>query len=447
MNPRDYALKELDAKNLPHWPPRALKQGNLYKPPNDPRDHALAENIIIGVTKNLLLLQHLIQYYSDRNLKSLDLVVQKILAIGLYQLRFLDRVPPSAAVDQAVEQTRRFGESRASGFVNAVLRKATRDPNTPLPARDNPAEYCRIVLSHPPELFLKLEKLLGTERAILFCEHNQQEPPTIIRLSAQREIGEAALMAGASETLQITPHEQPHMFVVTGAKRSTFADWSAQGIAQVQDPTAAAVVSHLDLHPKQTIVDRCCGLGTKTLQVRDAIGDTGQIVAIDPSDARCQGLVRLLNLRKIQNITVHRASFLKDLSNISPEYFDRALVDVPCSNSGVLARRPEARYAQTPRNLESLGNLQDEILADTAPYIKPTGLLLYSTCSIWPEENEHRIDAFVRKHPNFEIMHTQTTLPSGLGPQFDSAHRGQAGRLNDPTSYHDGGFIALLRRI
>ena len=145
------------------------------------RDLGLAENIVIGVAKNALLLQHLIQYYSGRSLKSLDVMVSKILAIGLYQLRFLDRVPASAAVDEAVEQTRRFGESRASGLVNAVLRNATRDPVAKLPDRSHAAEYAGW-FSHPVELFQRRGKLLGAEDALRFCEHDQGEPPTIVRL-------------------------------------------------------------------------------------------------------------------------------------------------------------------------------------------------------------------------------------------------------------------------
>lgn len=425
--PRDFALRELDSRNLPHWPAKSLKQSKPQSPPADPRDLALAENIVIGVTKNALLLQHLIQYYSDRSLKSLDIIVQKILAIALYQLRFLDRIPESAAVDQAVEQTRRFGESRASGFVNAVLRKATRDPSPPLPQRDNATEYARLVLSHPIELFQKLEKLLGTEDALRFCEHNQAEPPTIVRQAAG--ITPETL---ADSSLTIEPHEQPGMYVVNGARRSVFADWASRGIAQVQDPTAAKVVSRLQLQPGQFALDRCCGLGTKTLQVREMTGEIGRIVAIDPAEARCQALTRLLEQRQISNISVHRASWLRNLPMVTEEKFDSALVDVPCSNSGVLARRPEARYFQTPRALESLAKLQNEILADTAPFIKTGGLMVYSTCSIWPEENSERIDAFLRQNRSFEVIERQTTLPS-----FDvGANR-----------YRDGGFVAVLRRI
>ena len=136
MSARDHALRELDTKRLPGWPAGTIRKSKASSaPPADARDLGLAENISAGVVKNLLLLQHLVQHYSGRNLKSVDVLVQKILAIGLYQLRFLSRIPASAAVDEAVEQARRFGQTRAAGFVNAILRKATREPSPPLPGR------------------------------------------------------------------------------------------------------------------------------------------------------------------------------------------------------------------------------------------------------------------------------------------------------------------------
>jgi 16S rRNA (cytosine967-C5)-methyltransferase len=426
--PRDHALHELDAKRLPAWPGGTLKKRKPSLPLADPRDLALAENITVGVVKNLLLLQHLIQHYSGRDLKSIDVLIQKILAIGLYQLRFLDRIPASAAVDEAVRQTRRFGKTSAAGFVNAVLRKATRDPAPPLPPRDSPAEYAHITLSHPIELFHKLEQLLGTQDALRFCEHDQLEPPIILRVSTEKP---AELVRWVPPGITLTPHEQPGMYVVTGAKRSQFAEWAAKGLAQVQDPTAAAVASHLDLLPGQTVLDRCAGLGTKTLQLLDAIGSTGRVIAMDPAEPRCEGLRHLMVQRHIDNVAVYCAAWLSDLAGVLPAQFDRILADVPCSNSGVLARRPEARYSQTPTALESLVKLQDRILSDSAPFLCPGGLLVYSTCSVWPEENRERIEAFLQRHPDFELHHDQTTLPS-----LDS----------DPVAYRDGGYVAVLRR-
>lgn len=422
MKPRDFALRELDVKRLPHWPPGSLRKRQPSSPPADPRDLALAENITVGVVKNLLLLQHLIRHYSGRDLKSIDAPVQKILAIALYQLRFLTRVPARAAVDEAVDQCKRFGQSKASGFANAVLRKATREPLPPLPPRENAAEHARVVLSHPTDLFERLEKLFGTEKALRFCEHDQLEPPTTVRASNALE---------APPGVSITPHEQSGMYLVEGAKRADLADWANRGIAQVQDPTAAAVAARAQLEPGQTVLDRCAGLGTKTLQFRDAVGPEGRVIAMDSDERRCAGLNRLLAQRQITNVDVHCAAWLRDLSNNVPAQFDRVLADVPCSNSGVLARRPEARYHQSTQSLRSLARLQDDILSDTAPFVKPGGLLVYSTCSVWPDENRQRVDAFLKRHPDFMLLMDQDTLPS-LTPE--------------PTRYRDGGYVAVIGR-
>ena len=428
MPARDFALEQLDRKRLPHWPPHLLKKTRGKGcPPADSRDRALAEQIDIGVVKNLLLLQRLIAHYSGRSLKSIDPLVQKILAIGLYQLRFLTRIPASAAVNEAVEQTRRFGQGRAAAFVNAILRKATREPNPPLPDRaSDPVGYAEIVLSHPRELFGQLAAILGEDDAIRFCERDNREPPTIVRLFSGRS--EADLRASGVE---VRPHEQPRLFIVA-PRIAVLAQWAEAGIAQVQDPTAAAVVPQLQVEPGQSILDRCCGLGTKTLQIRDILGPTGWILAVDPSEERTRILRGLLERRQIANVMVRQVGMLADLHE--PDIangFDRILVDVPCSNSGVLPRRPEATYAQTASVLNSLRKLQDRILDDTAASLQAGGRMIYSTCSIWPEENEGRVAAFLSRRADYRLLDQKTTLPS-LDPE--------------PERYRDGGYLAVLER-
>ena len=427
MNARDYALLELDARRLPGWKPRAVRHRGDIAPPVDPRDRGLAENILIGVVKNLLLLQHLTQHYSGRSLKSIDPAVQKILAVGLYQIRLLTRIPPSAAVDEAVEQTRRFGQKRASGFVNAVLRKATREPDVPLPsAEQDPRRYAGVVLSHPPEVFDRLVALAGVEEALRICRHNQAEAPTTVRLF--RDVTLARLQ---HDGVTLAPHEQPGMVFVEPAKVSVLAAWAEQGLAQAQDPTSAAVVGHCDVQPGQAVLDRCCGRGTKTLQLRDALGASGQVVAVDPALARIASLKTLVQQRGLSNVHVHQAAMLRDLKDVVPDRFDRVLIDAPCSNSGVLARRPEARYAQHAEALRSVAKLQTDILDDTAGHVTAGGLLVYSTCSIWPEENGGVVSAFRQRHPEYELASETSTLPRSDG---------------GPTAYRDGGYVAVLRR-
>lgn len=426
MTARDLALFELDQRCLPGWPPNELRSPRR-SPPTDPRDLALAEQILVGVIKNHYFLQHLIEHYSGRKLKSIDTMVQKILSVALYQLHFLDRIPSSAAVNQAVEQAKRFGRTKAAGFANAVLRKASSAPTPPgTPGRKGARDYAQTFLSHPRDLFDRLEKLLGTDDALRFCEHDNREPPTIVRLSPG--VGPSQL---ESPGVTLAPHERLGMLLVEPAKKSLLADWSRRSLAQVQDPTAADVVERCRIEPGQTALDRCAGLGTKTMQLLEKVGGTGSIVAMDPSADRCRMLRSLLAERKIANVAVHEAGMLANVPELAARGFDMALIDVPCSNSGVLARRPEARYAQTAAALDSLAKLQISILDDTAPHIRPGGLLVYSTCSIWPEENQAQVDRFLKRHPEFSRQAGQVTLPS---------------LSLDIAKYHDGGYWAVLRR-
>jgi 16S rRNA (cytosine967-C5)-methyltransferase len=416
MSARDFALAALDATALPNWRPNLIRK--KVPTPTDPRDLALAEQIRVGVIKNLLLLQHLMVHHSGRKLKDIDPLAQKIMAIALYQLRFLTRVPASAAVNEAVEQTARFGRARAKGFVNAVLRKATREPD---PKIDDPT----IALSHPRELFDRFVKLVGREDANRFAEHDNREPPTLVRL-----FGDSRVEDLQTEGVTITPHEQPRLLVVEHAKQATLAEWSRRGIAQVQDATAAHVVDECDVRAGQSALDRCCGFGTKTLQLAERVGPSGTVLAVDPNRERTEGLRRLLAARGINSVAVATAGWIKDVDH-SAKAFDRVLIDAPCSNSGVLARRPEARYRQDAHTLRSLEQLQRDILFDTVECVAPGGLLIYSTCSVWPEENEEMARWFLQQHPQFALLRERSTLPS-----FDA----------EPTRYHDGGYFAVFAR-
>lgn len=392
--------------------------------PSEPRDRALAEQIATGVVKNLLLLRHHVEHHSGKSITQIDPLVVKILAIAMYQLKFLDRVPASAAVDQAVRQTKRFGRRRSAGFVNAVLRNVGRRPPPMIPdASSDPEGYAKLVLSHPPELFRRLVGLLGIERALAFCRHDNAEPPTIVRLF--KGIDPSAL---AESDVQIEPHQEPGLLVVRGARRAVLAQWAQRGLAQVQDATAAGVVEHMRISLGQRVLDRCGGLGTKTLQIHERVGAAGQVFAVDPSAFRCDALRRLLDHRQITNVKILQVGKLAPVAEELPRSFDRILIDVPCSNSGVLARRPEARYAS---GLECL-TIQRSILDDTIAWLGADGLLVYSTCSVWPEENELQIKQLLNRNPALALLAQHSIYPS-----FDTT---------DPRAYHDGGYIAVLQK-
>jgi 16S rRNA (cytosine967-C5)-methyltransferase len=416
LNARDFALLNLGVLRLPGWGADRLKH---REPPEDPRDRALGEQIINGVVKNLFLLQWYIEHFTSRRLRSIDPLVGKILAIALYQMKFLDRIPHSAAVDEAVKQTRRFHRPAAAGFVNAALRNVERQGwPAELDEKTDPRAYAEIILSHPRELFGRLEQLIGPDKAIAFCRHDNLEPPIVVRLGKGVNVD-----ALAAPDVEIVPHTSEGMVVARGAKFATLRDWAIKGLGQVQDATAADVVRHLSISPGMRLLDRCAGLGTKTLQMWEAVGTSGKLVAMDSSASRCTQLTTFLQERSIKNVEVVQGAKMKEANP-----FDRILVDAPCSNSGVLARRPEARYRDA---VNCLTKVQCDILDDTLPSLSPGGILVYSTCSVWPEENEQLIAALLKDHPELELVEEKTTWPSAYTAR--------------DTEYCDGGYFAVLR--
>ena len=459
MDARDYAVLTLDEKNLPGMPRQAFKRQSP-KPPTDPRDRALAEHIVAGVVKNYKLLETLLVAHADRPITQIDPRAGLILLVALYQLRFLDRVPDHAVVAEAVRQTRGFGEvgfAKAGGFVNAILRQALREPNVPLPGRkDDPAGYAETVLSHPRALVEQLITLLGADDTIRFCEHDNRTPPTLVRLIGTHmdsdlleENGEPASAGGSgwdseptaqavgfeTETARVVvrAHEQEGIVVVEGAKQADFARWAEAGVAQVQDATSAATVAALDVRAGMTVLDRCCGVGTKTQQLAELVGTGGRVFAVDALGSRVSTLRRLASRRDdLKNVTAKRAERMAELPPDWPAIFDRILIDAPCSNSGVLARRPEARYAQHAAGQAELAALQRTILRDTWPSLAAGGLLAYATCSVWPGENGGIVRAFLADQPDAELVSEKSIWPS-----FET---------DDPSRYHDGGYVAVLRK-
>jgi 16S rRNA (cytosine967-C5)-methyltransferase len=270
--------------------------------------------------------------------------------------------------------------------------------------------------------------LAGVGGALSLARHDNEEPPTVVRLA--RGVTKEQITA---EGVTVRPHaEGANLFVIEGAKQSLLADLAARGLAQVQDPTAAKVVSYLELKEGQTVLDRCAGLGTKTLQMREMVGSGGKILAVDSNVPRCKRLAQLLAKRGVENVHIEPVGMLSDVKTPLPQ-FDRVLVDAPCSNSGTLARRPEARYFQGEKAMASLRELQLRILDDTASHVARVGVMVYSTCSIWPGENKEVVATFLESHRDFELVKEESTLPSGAGAPA--------------TEYHDGGYLAVLRRV
>ena len=319
----------------------------------DARDAALASDIVFGTLRRRGELDALIGQYSKRAVDRLDPAVRTALQMALYQIRFLDRVPGHAAVNDSVELVRRAGKSSAASFVNAILRRAIREP---LEVRDT--------LSTPGWLLERWIAQYGREAAIPIAQASLQTPERFIR------VGDAPPPPGAELT------DVPGCYRLD--KRRDTRD---PGPFRFQDIGSQAVVPLLNLEAGQTFLDLCAAPGNKTAQ---ALETSVKAIACDLHLSRA----RLLLPLGIPVVTLDAAKPLPFAMK-----FDRILVDAPCSGTGTLARNPEIKWRLNPADILDLQGRQVAILRNALAQLAPGGLLVYSTCSLEHEENEDVVEA------------------------------------------------------
>jgi 16S rRNA (cytosine967-C5)-methyltransferase len=360
----------------------------------DPRDRALLTMIVYGATRHRLTLDAIAKAASGR--KTIDEALLPILRVALYQLIFLTKIPPHAAVNEAVEEARRAAP-KATAFVNAVLRGAQRlapGPN-PLPRPGLPdlglkvklwgedvAERLSVAYSHPEWL---VRRWLGhgwpVEKVEAICAADNIPP--VVTVAGTAVSGDPRNIAGFRE-----------------------------GKVWVQDETASRVAPLLDPKPGETILDLCAAPGGKSAHLASLT--TGVIVAVDQSMER----VRLVrdSCRAFTNVRIVCADGRRP--PLRP-IFDAVLADVPCSNTAVLGRRADARWRLKPGDVAQLRPLQDALLDAAAAVLKKSGRIVYSTCSLEPDENEGRVADFLKRRPGFRSASTLRVDPAaGAGGGF-----------------------------
>lgn len=443
------------------------------------REAALSHAIHDAVIRRWLTLSFLLEAASGRDLGDLEPAMRAVLLAGTAQLLLLDRIPAHAAIDESVEWAKRRIRPKAAGFVNAILRKTAeliaRDPEgshirrptwtdrpdeIPMPdgsarvlARDvlPPAELERLAIATSVPIRL-LERWTGqafargaSSAAALtpgtqparnavrsLALHALTPAPTILNTRhARKPFSQAG--TDAAETPDLAPHAMPGHHIWTGSHADLSTLLRSRDDIWVQDPSSSASVefAHAQLgsgthtkHLPRVIADVCAGQGTKTRQLA-ALFPEAQILATDTDKQRLATLAGVF--KDHPRVRVMPRS---ELAAAGAGGCDLILLDVPCSNTGVLARRPEARYRLMDRTLERMADVQRQIGADSILLLAPKGRILYATCSLEPEENEQMAAWFTRWH-NLRTLARQSVQPASLPG-------------DPPTNYHDGSFAALL---
>lgn len=358
-------------------------------------------SLLYGTVERKITLDYLINVAAKRS--EIDPETRNILRLGFYQLFFMDKIPPFAAVSETVSLAREKGKR---GFVNGVLRGALRafSDGLPLPPREkNLARYLGIAYSYPLPLvrhFLTLLGEQGTESLLSVCNSTAPLTVAVNTLKTTREQLLTRLRACGIEA-EPTVRSQNGIRIFTPTPISALPGFS-EGELYVQDEASQLGAQILSPHAGDTVIDPCACPGGKSLAAAIRMGDSGRVYAFDLHESKLPLITESASRLGISSISVREL----DAETPDPALFgmaDAVICDVPCSGLGVLAKKPDLRY-QPPERMASLPSLQASILSATSHYVRAGGRLLYSTCTLNPAENEGVFTSFLAEHPEFRAV-------------------------------------------
>jgi 16S rRNA (cytosine967-C5)-methyltransferase len=418
-----------------------------------PDDAALATELTLGVLRWRGLLDFLLERALKKPVARLDLPVAIALRMGLYQLRFLERIPPRAAVNESVELVKRARKTSATSLVNAVLRRAAAEAKEPaeefLPANVSATQRLAIIHSHPEWLVDRWLARFGEPHTISLLKANNRTPRLSCSLHHPEQRDEILNSLQASGLGVVPGILLETAFAVNGGSPTRTPAFQ-RGVISIQDEASQAIPLLLDVQPGDRVLDLCAAPGGKTPTLARAAGKSGLMVASDRHAHRLRAMreqFRRLTLPKIRLIELDAAQPLP----FGIE-FDRILVDAPCSGTGTLARHPEIRWRLKSEQLGELNRLQSSLLAMALGQLARGGRLVYSTCSLEREENEDVVAESLGEFPDVtrvpaseaaSVISPYLALGVDTKSLFDDA--GQF-RITPGAYQTDGFFAALLEK-
>lgn len=399
-----------------------------------------ASDYVAGVTRQRRWLDFLIDHFYRGGIERLDPVLLQVLRVGAYEL-LVRETAPHAAVNETVTTAKRLLHKGAAGLTNAVLRaieRADRTGRLPAPDTGDEAEDLAIAHSHPTWLVRRWLAAWGTEATVRLLRANNAVPRYALRVTAGAPARDAFLDRLRALDADPEPSAWLDDFVTVGRLQPVLrGGLLAEGACTVQDEAAGLVVRVLDPQRGEAVLDAAAAPGGKAVYAALRMGDAGRVVALDVSEAKT-ALVREAAQRQSVESVEAVAGDLTEWS--APTLFDRVLLDAPCSGTGVLAKRADLRWNRAPKDLAELAALQDQLLDAAARNVAPGGLLVYSTCSIEPTENDERVRNFLARQPHFRLEPVGERVPEAM-------RDGDVYRALPHVHGTDGAFAARLRRL
>jgi 16S rRNA (cytosine967-C5)-methyltransferase len=411
VNARELALDLLGRWTKSRRLADDLLEHALAESPLAGADRAFATELFYGCLRNKLALEFLLAQLAKTPPRPL---VVDILKLGIYQLFFLN-TPAHAAVNETVALAKQRASVTETKFVNAILRKAAA---TDLATALKKAEPW-VRLSHPRWLWERWRQERGTPDTVALCDWNNRPPPMYMRLNTLKT-------SPPPSDIRTQPTNHPLCWRVEESTGLFQSESWLKGEFYIQDPSTLIAVDVLDPQPGESVLDMCAAPGGKTTYIAQKMQNHGRIIAADSSNSRL-ALVgencRRLGVTIVATLACEGTRLDRCLRG---EQFERVLLDAPCSNTGVMRRRPDLRWRIEEKEIARLSALQLKLLGKTAEFVKPGGVLVYSTCSLEREENEDVVDQFCQTHLQFSVETTRSTFP--------------------PRDSIDGAFVARLRK-
>ncbi len=407
-------------------------------------DRAFVTELVYGVVKWKLTLDRLIAANSNIRMSKLSPWILNILRLGAYQLIYMTKVPASAACNESVKLAGRYGHKASAGFVNAILRKIAREGlNNVIP--DSAADltgHLSVKHSYPKFLVAKYLELFGAEFTEELLEAGNRSPELTVRANTLRVSADELKQELEKEGVSAESGRYVKAALVIKSPLPVGRlDSFRKGLFQVQDESSMLPAAVLAPEPGDIILDACSAPGGKAVNMAQMMQNRGRVIARDIHEHK----LRLIDEAASRLGTSIVESELHDAAEPDPmheAYFDKVLLDAPCSGLGIVRRKPDIKWARENSDIRSITALQEKLLQNVSKAVKPGGILVYSTCTILPEENECIVRRFIESNPEFCEDMIAPYLPSEL-----AAHaKGCMLQVYPNRDGIDGFFIARLRR-
>jgi 16S rRNA (cytosine967-C5)-methyltransferase len=409
-----------------------------------PQARAFVRELTYGVLRWRNRLDWMLEHCSNRPLERLTPAIRNLLRLGAYQLSFMDHIPAYAAVSETVELAKQVGHGGVVSYVNAVLRSLERQRGVMSPPNSQAdlVAYLTITQSHPRWLVDRWLADYGPQQTMAMCHADNLRPPFVVRVNLRRTTRERLLESLTADGCEAEPcrYAPDGVLVVLNSPLDQLQAYRA-GWLTVQDEAAILCGYLLAPQPGERVLDACAAPGGKATHAAELMADHGEILCLDQSRQRLNLVEE--NARRL-GLQCLRCRVGDAETSEFERAFDRVLVDAPCTGLGVLRRHPDAKWRKRPELIGTMARQQTTLLAHLSRFVKPAGLLLYLTCSTEAEENQRIVQAFLDRHPHYELETVANDLPDAARA---FAHgQGWFQTWPGPEGL-DGFFGARLRRI